>query len=88
MDRNRKSLLKVSVYLNALLLFSVVYVALAGFSYYNQLHGGKGLDVISSLGDRNVAIQKAKEAGQDTYQFETQYIPGLGPSSAVSNSTE
>ncbi len=85
MDRDRNRLLNYSAYLNSILLLSVVYLVVAGLSYYNAMKDDESNTVNSSLMERNLAIERARESGNSSYQFETGFAPGLGMISDTNN---
>lgn len=50
------------------------------FGLYSLLAASPANDLVkTSLTERDIAIGEAKARGEKAYQFETSFIPGIGP---------
>jgi hypothetical protein len=77
MDRHRhSSLVKFS---NLFLIVAALIFAASLIQFIPR----KSLEVVSSLSERNLAIDKAKNEGSQGYSFNTSFIPGVGPANQL-----
>lgn len=54
---------------------------------FDRISTNTSLSIISSLQDRNIAIERAKLMGESSYSFTTNFIPGIGAPPAPSENS-